>query len=327
HFNQSKGVLFALQQSPFDSSVIWEVHWIELKLKHKFYRRLLAWLLNTFVPKAERVHLFYRGDALPHTNPDLVIGAGGNSAYAVVWLSRALKAKNIFCGSLRHLKAQLFDAILVLEPNMPPPFISLPVSPMPLNQAILKPQAEQWLQQHPHVEQPVWTMLIGGDGAGARYDAQDWQQLAKQMNFLARRHRIKWLLSTSRRTGQQAEKILQQYLNFECIADVVWWAEQPRPVLQQFLAVSDKVFCGADSMSMLMESISALRSVVVYHPVSWQPDEKFLNVLHRLEQDQLIAITETTALAKSLDHHVILKTLDAEPSEMLAKCLSQRLEG
>lgn len=77
-------------------------------------------------------------------------------------------------------------------------------------------------------------MLIGGDGAGAQYQEQDWMQLAKQMNLLARQHRIKWLLSTSRRTGKQAEKILQQYLNFECIVDVVWWAEQPRAVLHQF---------------------------------------------------------------------------------------------
>ncbi|MFH4134935.1 ELM1/GtrOC1 family putative glycosyltransferase, partial [Acinetobacter baumannii] len=82
-----------------------------------------------------------------------------------------------------------------------------------------------------------------------------------------------------------AEKILQQYLNFECIVDVVWWAEQPRAVLHQFLAVSTRVFCSADSMSMLMESVSAMRPVVAYLPEHWQPDEQFGNVLKRLEAD------------------------------------------
>jgi mitochondrial fission protein ELM1 len=201
HFNQSKGVLFALERD-FEL----EVHWIELTLKHKLYRRPLTWLLNYKIPKAEKIDQFYQGDALPNARPDIVVGAGGNSAYAIVWLSKAFGAKNIFCGSLRQLKAELFDAILVLEPDLPKPFISLPVSPMPLSQATLQQHGKQWHSEHPHVEQQVWTMLIGGDGAGAQYQEQNWIQLAKQMNLLARQHQIKWLLSTSRRTGKQAEK-------------------------------------------------------------------------------------------------------------------------
>lgn len=319
HFNQSKGVLFALERD-FEL----DVHWIELTLKHKFYRRPLTWLLNFKIPKAEKIHQFYQGDALPNSRPNIVIGAGGNSAYAIVWLSKALGAKNIFCGSLRQLKAELFDAILVLEPNLPKPFISLPVSPMPLSQATLAQHGNLWKSEHPHVEQPVWTMLIGGDGAGAQYQQQDWVQLAKQMNLLARQHRIKWLLSTSRRTGQQAEKILQQYLNFECIADVVWWSEQPRSVLHQFLAVSTRVFCSADSMSMMMESVTAMRPVVAYLPEHWQPDEKFQNVLQRLSQQQLLQVISIAQLNSAFKVEQ-QQTLAIEPSEMLAGQLHQHL--
>ncbi|MHA3053006.1 ELM1/GtrOC1 family putative glycosyltransferase [Acinetobacter sp. ANC 4640] len=320
HFNQSKGVLFALERD-FEL----EVHWMELTLKYKFYRRPLTWLLNYKVPKAEKIDQFYQGDALPNARPDIVVGAGGNSAYAIVWLSKAFGAKNIFCGSLRQLKAELFDAILVLEPDLPKPFISLPVSPMPLSQATLEQHGKRWYSEHSHVEQQVWTMLIGGDGAGAQYQEQDWIQLAKQMNLLARQHRIKWLLSTSRRTGQQAEKILQQYLNFEYIADVVWWAEQPRSVLHQFLAVSTRVFCSADSMSMLMESVSAMRPVVVYLPEDWQPDEQFGNVLKRLDADHLIHISPIAQLSQIKDSEDKLKPLKYEPSEQLAKLLKERL--
>lgn len=319
HFNQSKGVLFALERD-FEL----EVHWIELTLKHKFYRRPLTWLLNYKIPKAEKIDQFYQGDALPNARPDIVVGAGGNSAYAIVWLSKAFGAKNIFCGSLRQLKAELFDAILVLEPDLPKPFISLPVSPMPLSQATLQQHGKQWHSEHPHVEQQVWTMLIGGDGAGAQYQEQDWIQLAKQMNLLARQHRIKWLLSTSRRTGKQAERILQQYLNFECIADVVWWAEQPRSVLHQFLAVSTRVFCSADSMSMLMESVSAMRPVVAYLPEHWQPDEKFHNVLERLSQQEILQVISIAQLNSTFKAEQ-QQTLTVEPSEMLAQQLHKQL--
>ena len=319
HFNQSKGVLFALE-CDFEL----DVHWIELKLKHKFYRRPLTWLLNYKTPKTEKIYQFYQGDALPSDRPDIVVGAGGNSAYAIVWLSRALGAKNIFCGSLRQLKAELFDAILVLEPDLPKPFISLSVSPMPLSQATLELHGNLWKAEHPHVEGQMWTMLIGGNGAGAEYLEQDWIQLAKQMNFLAHKHGIKWLLSTSRRTGQQAEKILQQHLNFEYIADKVWWAERPRSVLHQFLAVSTRVFFSIDSMSMLMESITAMRPVVAYSPEYWQPDKKFQNVIERLSRQQLIQMIPIEQLNTTFKVEQS-QTLMIEPSETLTKQLQQRL--
>lgn len=320
HYNQSKGVLFALSQH-----YQLDVHWIELKLSKPFLRRPLAWLLNKSIPSLSKLSHFYQGDALAAQRPDVVIGAGGNSAYAIAWIGRAYQAKNIFCGSLRHLKAELFDAILVLEPDMPAPFISLKVSPVALDQTVLQQQAEQWRKEHPDVEHKLWSMLIGGDGAGAEYTDEDWINLAKQMNLVARQQGIKWLLSTSRRTGAAAEKLLQQYLNFEYIADVVWWSEVPRTVLHQFIAVSDRVYCGADSMSMMMESLTAMRPLVVYHPAKFQPDEKFSQVLHRLSSERYINVRYLTQLSHSDAEDLTLKALEYSPSLQLAQYFEDRL--
>jgi mitochondrial fission protein ELM1 len=104
----------------------------------------------------------------------------------------------------------------------------------------------------------------------------------------------------------------------------VWWAEQPRAVLHQFLAVSTRVFCSADSMSMLMESVSAMRPVVAYLPEHWQPDEKFHNVLERLSQQeilQVISIAQINSTFKAEQQ----QTLTVEPSEMLAQQLHKQL--
>ncbi|WP_051065280.1 hypothetical protein [Acinetobacter brisouii] len=46
------------------------------------------------------------------------------------------------------------DTILVLEPDLPKPFISLLVSPIPLSQATLEQyHGKRWRSGHPHVEQ------------------------------------------------------------------------------------------------------------------------------------------------------------------------------
>lgn len=283
HFNQSKGVLFALKYL-FDL----DIQWVELKLNKKFLRRPLSWLLNFKIPNLDYLYSFYHGDKLPNNSPDIVVGAGGNTAYAVVWISTALHAKNIFCGSLRHLNAELFDAILVLESDLPQPFIQLDVSPMPIDQQVLKEKAEQWRQERPLVSQVLWTMLIGGDGAGTIYQDSDWKILAEQMNALAQQFNIRWLVSTSRRTGENAEKILKEHLNPEITVDAVWWSETPRQILHAFLGLSERVYCSADSMSMIMESVSAMRPVVVYYPEKFKPDQRFDHVLNNLECKKLI---------------------------------------
>lgn len=91
------------------------------------------------------------------------------------------------------------------------------------------------------------------------------------------------------------------------------------------LAVSTRAFCSADSMSMLMESVSAMRPVVAYLPEHWQPDEQFGNVLKRLEADHLIHISPIAQLSQIKDSEDKMKSLKYEPSEQLAKLLKERL--
>ena len=59
----------------------------------------------------------------------------------------------------------------------------------------------------------------------------DWEMLAVKMNALAEANDIRWLVSTSRRTGARAEGILRKHLDPDTIARVVWWAEKPERLM------------------------------------------------------------------------------------------------
>lgn len=320
HFNQSKGVLLALEQ-------LYElrVEWVELQLKSGIYRRILSGLLNWMKPAVMLLPLFYRGQ-LPHNTPDLVIGAGGKTMFAVAWLGQAYAAKTIFAGSLRQLKPALFDAVLILEPSNQPPFISLQTAPMPINQSRLMQAAEVWqAEQHP-CEKPLWTMLIGGDGAGASYQDSDWQILAQQMNTLAAQHHIQWLVTTSRRTGASAEQILQHTLKPDFLADAVWWSEAPRPVTSAYLGLCEVVYCTVDSMSMIMESVSAMRPVVAVIPQHFSPDHNFQNAMDRLQQQKLVLQSRIEQLNQNHAQVKQLQPLLQEPVLNLAYQLQLHLE-
>lgn len=325
HFNQSKGILLALEHL---YSI--KVQWIELQLKSGIYRRVLSGLLNWMQPSITLLSLFYRGQ-LPANKPDLIVGAGGKSMFAVAWLGQAFAAKTIFAGSLRQLKPALFDAVLILEPSSQLPFISVQTAPMPISQSLLKQAAKTWqAEQHRHGQsqpkKPLWAMLIGGDGAGARYQQNDWQTLAMHMNALAAQHDILWLVTTSRRSGKSAEQILKQTLKPELLADAVWWSEAQRPVTSSYLGLSEKIFCSVDSMSMIMESVSAMRPVIAVTPQHFLPDQHFQSALDRLQQQKLILQLPIG----QLDHHLIelmqLQPLTQEPSLNLAAQLQPRLQ-
>ncbi|WP_347474014.1 ELM1/GtrOC1 family putative glycosyltransferase [Acinetobacter thermotolerans] len=316
HFNQSKGVLFALERL-----YTLDVHWLELKLIKRWLRRPLGWILNHGLLPLGVMSFFYDNFTLPQVKPDIVIGAGGNSSFAVTWIARSYQAKSIFCGSLRKLNPELFDAVLVLEPDLPPPFISLTISPMALDQQKLEDLASEWRGTR---TVPLYTMLVGGDGAGVQYEAEDWYVLANAMNQIAKQQNIRWLISTSRRTGAQAEKFLKDNLLADVIEDAVWWSEKPRSILHTYLAVSEGIFCGIDSMSMIMESLASRRKLIVYKPKQTQPDERFSNILNRLEENNLLRCMVLEEL-QGTDGFEQMKTLEYDAIEKLAQLLKERL--
>jgi len=49
-----------------------------------------------------------------------------------------------------------------------------------------------------------WLLLIGGNGAGYRYEDADWRALAAAVNRLGKEEGVRWLVTTSRRTGAAA---------------------------------------------------------------------------------------------------------------------------
>lgn len=320
HFNQSKGILLALEQL-----YALQVEWISVKLKSGAYRRILSALLNRFNLSLTLFPVFYKATLPVGQTPDIVIGAGGRTSFAVAWLGQCFKAKNIFSGSLRGLKSSLFSAVLILEHSEQPEVITMPVSPMPVNQQRLQQAAQTWRDANLHAELPLWAILIGGDGAGAVYQDTDWQDLAQQLNMLAETYQIRWLVSTSRRTGAHAEQVLQRFINPTYIADAIWWSNEPRPVMATYLGLAQRIVCTADSMSMIMESISAMRPVFVIQPQQYQPDQQYANAIQQLVDSHLIYAERLANFGQKMNHCAQLKTLELEPSLWLASKLKERL--
>ncbi len=321
HFNQSRGVVTVLQRH-YDC----EVHWVEMILRSGIFRRLLRALLNaTRTPlPASWLKCFYRFDALPEGRPDLLVAAGGKASFALAWLARALAVPSVFSGSLRGLQARHFGLILSIEPrHAGPNTLIVDVAPMPVDLDAQRQAGAALRAQLGLGAQPLWLLLIGGDGAGFHFAAEDWHRLAAEATELARSQGLRWLVSTSRRTGAEAEAVLREQLPAELVADAVWWDSEPRRVLQSYLGAADVVCCTADSLSMLTEAVVSGKPVIAWAPRQARPDEDYRAALQRLEARHLITCADTLIQGAALLADRPLGTFDRRPLEERLRALCE----
>jgi len=245
-----------------------EARWISGRSGLSGWRR---WLLRRWIagcgprfPEGLVSRLF--ADGAPETNgvpPDLLVSSGGKSVFGALWLSRRTGAPFVFIGERKPYPSAWFHTVLTPSPretgenDIPIELIPTGVGP----RAVERAAAERG-----RPEGVVWAMLIGGRSRSHRYSEKDWRDLADGMNVLASRHGIRWLVTTSRRTGARAEAILRAGLKGENVAEAVWWSENPAKTMRAFLGLSERAFVSQDSVTMVSEAAASGRPTTVVRP-------------------------------------------------------------
>jgi mitochondrial fission protein ELM1 len=325
HYNQSRGMIQALRRTgPVD------VSWISAKLRLGLARNLLRSVLNR--DQAPRslwpLRLAYRFDALPGAGCDLIVSAGGKTSFANAWLAAVLAVPNLYAGSLRGLSAQRFSLVLTLEP-VPGAASNLvvPLPPSAIDSDQVEPLGRRFRQQLGDPDQHYWTLLLGGDGAGYRYTQGDWLCLARLINTLARRHDIRWLLVSSRRTGRRAEALLSEHVDAACVARACWYQSGDEYQAEAWLGAAERVFVTEDSMTMLTEAACARRPVHSLKPETAQPAQRYEQALQRFAAQGWLCrrrIAELADQVEALDAQQC-QALAGSPTEWLADRLRERL--
>ena len=312
HFNQSKGLLQALEHG-----YQLELSWIDCTLQAKPLRPLLRTLLNAGHGHSlvKQLHSF----AQPEGTPDLIVSTGGNTAYLNISLARLFGCQNYFIGSLRGLKPALFSKVFTIEPIGSPNNVVMPLAPVPTDRQA-QAEAARTLRTELAIapEQQLWTLLIGGANDQYRFTDNDWQALAAQLTQLARIHNIRWLITTSRRTGVNVEQQLATALPSDIIADATWYGQQPRKVMSPYLGAAEQIFCTEDSLSMLTEGIASGKPVTAIQPTQMTPEVRY--------EAALVRLTERGWLQRQPAHQLSVPDVCAEPPIPPAEDLWQRLQ-
>lgn len=311
HVTQSEGVVnylgryFSIEKNVFRvRPKIKVANWLLRKMLNE--NRMYATLFFS---------LFYSFDKsqLPSLEvPDLIISTGGNTCGVNALLAKKFHCKNLFSGSLRRHNPELFSGVITATPMKGVEnSIVLDVVPTLINYEKLQQAGKEFLAKHEiHFDKKLWVVLIGGDGSGYRYSRNDYQEMAAAMLGLARKYGIRWLLTTSRRTGKTNENYLKTLLSDSNeIAYAVYYNDKPEKVMNAFLGLATVIFCTEDSTSMVSEAVISQKPVITLRSFTKNINKGHLAVIqrfekqhyiHRIKVDKFIAITPD-----QIEHEVI----------------------
>ncbi len=281
HVSQSEGLVAALAHL-----TAIEVQVVETRPQFGGFVRDLVrrWMGRNGSALSDRFLRRRLGCEPPASQPNLIVASGGKSVFAARSLAVKHGAPLVFLGERKPYPSRWFHTVFTPSPfetdiyDVPVEMVPTTITPDTVDAA-----ADTWSQRP---QGRLWAMLIGGSSASHPYSSDDWRTLGARMNVLAQKHGIRWLVSTSRRTGKEAEAALRRSIDPRTIARAVWWAQNPEKLMAPFLGSAAWVFVTQDSVTMVTEAIASGRPVVVTMPEKTDlPPTSFLpSYFQRLEK-------------------------------------------
>ena len=257
--------------------------------------------------------------------PDLILSSGGKSVFAARTLAARSGAPYVFLGERKPYPSEWFHT--VFTPSARESGVNdvqIEMIPTQVTKEGVEKAAAAWAGRPTG---RLWAMVIGGASVSHHYTDADWDSLAVGMNKLAPREGIRWLVTTSRRTGAAAEARLRAGLDPAAVAYAVWWAEKPEKKMQAFLGSAERVVVAQDSVTMVTEAVAGARPVIVVQPEKVKfPDGSFLPLYFaQMEKSGRILRMRMDALLSDAFRVFCFHVRHAPINEELASQLAGRL--
>jgi mitochondrial fission protein ELM1 len=130
-----------------------------------------------------------------------------------------------------------------------------------------------------HLPRPLVAVLIGGRNRVYNFGLDRLAEIAEQLAALARREGVGLLVTPSRRTGAEGERLLRERL--AGVPAFIWDGSGDNPYLA-FLELADWILVTEDSVSMATEAASTGKPV---HIVPLEGGSRKFRAFHRMMRE------------------------------------------
>jgi uncharacterized protein len=211
--------------------------------------------------------------------PDLVIAAGRRTAPVARWIKKVSHKAVHLVQIMNPGVAGADDFALIAIPRHDcareggdlPNVMRITGAPHRFSRTRLDDEARAWGPKLAHLPRPYVAVLVGGATRQRPFAPDLARDLGARVNALAKQLSGSVLLTTSRRTGPEAEVVLRAAIDAPN-AMYLWGQEavlaetgKPNPY-GGFLAMADVVVVTGDSVSMCSEACANPNAVYIYAP-------------------------------------------------------------
>jgi mitochondrial fission protein ELM1 len=326
HITTTDGVIDAIKRNCQIKTTL-----VTVKLRVKFFIPLLKyivrnqWLCGQVQKRDMFLSFFYRGVAKLPKSADIIVSSGGDTAFLNIWLSKRLNAKNIYCSSLRGVSPEHFSLIVGTEDTGISNAVILEMAPVKMDMSGISDKIELFCKEKGiSTKGKYYVLLIGGNGAGYEYRINDLTLLVEKFMHKVEQDHAKALITTSRRTGEENERLLETlFAKYKAdIAYEVYFGKDPEKVVAGFLSLSSAVFVTEESGSMITEAVLSKKPVFTICPANVKEQKKYKAFLDRLFSKKRIMQLK---LEEDWDHidmdEKYFTYIDKVPVEILAEKL------
>lgn len=199
-------------------------------------------------------------------NDSILIAKTAPCEMPAAFLSAGNSSRIVLVGQPRRLSRRYFWRV-ISTPSCPAQNADIFIETMPVS--FTYEQFRAFREQRTETAK-TWCVLLGGDARGYKYTSAMWSQLADALFYYARRQNVRLVITSSPRTGCEAEQIFKKKVEAcpELVHDFTCWNDGPRKGTFELMGGSDVVVVTEDSAAMVSEALNTRLPVVVLAPSS-----------------------------------------------------------
>lgn len=256
---QAKGVMQEIKTSSF-----------EIVSKELKYSRWAA--LPNFIRGASLLGIT-NPEILNGDTPDLVLSTSRRTVPVALFLKKKhpkiILTQLMFPGKFGIKKfAKIFlpqhDANKKFLPN----FHFTVGSPHRVTQATLDEAKDLWQSNFSSLPRPWTAVIIGGSIKGKPFTLENAKAMAQEIKDLKSRIGGSLLITDSRRTGSEAEKVMLEIFKDIPSHSFLWGSKDKNP-LMGYYACADNIVVSGDSVSMCCEACGTGKPVFIFEGHDW----------------------------------------------------------
>lgn len=206
--------------------------------------------------------------------PDLVLSISRRTAPIARWIKKQSGNKTKIIQLMHPGKSGLKDIDLVIVSEHDAKkckgdnFMFITGCPHRVFEKTLSEAKTQWKPVFSKLPKPLVSVLIGGSIKGRGFSIANAKKLGQSLKAIHKELGGSFLITTSRRTGIEAEKAILSEIAEIPMYTYLWGEEKENPIMG-FYACADKIVVTGDSVSMVSEACGSGSPVLIFEGSEW----------------------------------------------------------